>query len=106
MLDAMRTANSTARIGKHLRGLLRQADFSDIEASASYDSYGTPEKIRKMAESMASTAVAPERIKKWTEAGVTTEAELREISEAAKQLGENPDAFIAQARCEAVGWKA
>jgi ubiquinone/menaquinone biosynthesis C-methylase UbiE len=103
--NRLRATNATAHIGKHLRRLLRQAGFVRVEATASYDSYGTPELVRKMCESGAATITKPGRADELIRTGFTTQAELEEIAAAYRRLAEDPDVFFAQARCEAVGWK-
>jgi ubiquinone/menaquinone biosynthesis C-methylase UbiE len=93
------------RIGKQLRSLLRAAGFVRIQGSASYDYSGTPEATRKVGESFAATIR-----KSWSRdqilaRGWADRAELETIAEAIQQWGDNPDAFVAQNRCEAVGWR-
>ncbi len=84
------------RIGKKLRSFLRQAGFVDVEASASYDSYGTADRVLALGESFA------KRADKDAQAGVENAAE---VAAAWRRWGESPDAFAAQSLCEAVGWR-
>ncbi len=102
--NMLRADKATAHIGKHLRGLLRQAGFVGIVATASYDSQGTPEKVRKLCESMAATITKPGRADALIQSGWTSQAELEGIAAAWLRVAVDPDAFFAQARCEAVGW--
>lgn len=81
------------RIGKKLRSFLRQAGFVDIEASASYDCYGTADRVRAVAEAMAKRAEKE------------TPPEAAQIAAAFRRWGQSPDAFAAQSLCEAVGWR-
>lgn len=77
----------SVRIGKQIRSLLRQAGFVRTEASASYDSYGTSESVRRLAANAASDE--PDN----------------EIAAAWKRWGDSPDAFFGHAFCEGLGWK-
>lgn len=79
------------RIGKKLRSFLRQAGFVDVEASASYDSYGTAERVLALAEAMAKRAEKE------------THPEAAQTAAAWRRWGQSPDAFGAQSLCEAVG---
>jgi ubiquinone/menaquinone biosynthesis C-methylase UbiE len=93
-----------SRIGKHLRALLRQAGFVRVEASASYDSYGTPERVRMLGEALASNAIKEWRAEEILKSDWTDRAELEQIAAAFRAWAEQPDAFFVQTRCEAVGW--
>jgi ubiquinone/menaquinone biosynthesis C-methylase UbiE len=84
------------RIGKKLRSFLRLAGFVDIEASASYDSYGTADSVLALAEAMA------KRSDKDAQAG---NQEAAQIAAAWRRWGQSADAFTAQSLCEAVGWR-
>jgi ubiquinone/menaquinone biosynthesis C-methylase UbiE len=93
------------RIGKQLRGLVRAAGFVRIEATASYDSVGTPEAIHKMANSFADTM-----LKSWYSEQVLARCwadrvDLEAMATEMRQLADNHDAFLAQTRCEAIGWR-
>jgi ubiquinone/menaquinone biosynthesis C-methylase UbiE len=84
------------RIGKKLRSFLRQAGFVDVEASASYDCYGTAERVFALGEAMANQS------DKAAQAG---DPEAAQIAAAWRRWGQSPDAFMAQSLCEAVGWR-
>jgi ubiquinone/menaquinone biosynthesis C-methylase UbiE len=84
------------RIGKQLRSFLGQAGFVDVEASASYDCYGTAERVLALGEAMAKQA------DKAAQAGAP---EAAEVAAAWRRWGQSPDAFAAQSLCEAVGWR-
>jgi hypothetical protein len=93
------------RLRRHLRSLLRQAGFVRIEASASYDCYGTPVDTWELAQwqtaSIKSTAAYDEAVV----AGWVDQATLDKMVAAWEKWGEDPDAFYAHPRCEVVGWK-
>jgi hypothetical protein len=84
------------RIGKKLRSFLRQAGFVDVEASASYDCYGTADRVLALAEAMA---------KRSDKDAQTGDQEAAQIATAWRRWGQSPDAFAAQSLCEAVGWR-
>lgn len=90
--------------GRRQREALRLAGFTDIVASASYDHFGTPDRTRAfgqywvyyLSELHRETILAQ---------GWSTEDGLEETLQALQAWGENPDAFYARSRCEAVGRK-
>jgi hypothetical protein len=86
------------RIGKNLRGMMREAGFVRVEASASYDSYGTTESVRRLSQSVAADTLSEKD-------GTAKDAELDAIAAAWRRWGASPDAFFGHALCEAVGWK-
>jgi ubiquinone/menaquinone biosynthesis C-methylase UbiE len=92
-------------LGKRLRPLLREAGFTSILLSASFDTYGTPEETRKMGAAVAELLSQPQIVGVVIEKGLATAEELGAISQAFRVWGDHPDAFCARARCEAVGWK-
>jgi ubiquinone/menaquinone biosynthesis C-methylase UbiE len=84
------------------RAVLNEAGFVRVEASASAESYGTPESTRKMGEMMADymrthleTAIQLNWVDKTTVETLTAEW---------RSWGEHPDAFFGVLFCEAVGW--
>ena len=90
--------------GKHLRASLREAGFTGVEASASYESYGTPDATRWYGEGLAAFILGP-NFDQVTELGWADSETLEKMSAAWKVWAENPDAFMAHAWCDAVGWK-
>lgn len=91
--------------GRSQRAMLRETGFVNIQASASYDSYGTAKTTRIVGKYLADLLLEPHTFNIVTEQGWASQPELEEISAAYKAWGEHPDAFFARARCEAVGWK-
>lgn len=94
------------RIGKQLRALLQEAGFVRVEASASYDSYGTPERVRTLGHAVAASWSTGKGAGDLIQRGWTTRAELDELAAALRDWAEDPDAFMAQSFGEAVGWRA
>jgi ubiquinone/menaquinone biosynthesis C-methylase UbiE len=82
------------RIGKRLRSFMHQVGFVRAEASASYDSYGTPESLRRVVNALLNSA-----------AESTHHDASPEFAAAVTRWGESPDAFFAMCFCEAVGWR-
>ncbi len=100
--EMYRLNGSDPRIGGRLRGLLREAGFFSIEASASYNCPSTPDEINLWVR----TALTPTYVEdRAIELGLTDRSEYNEIKKAWIAWGEHPDAFMARARGEAVGWK-
>ena len=91
--------------GRNHRASLREAGFVRIEASASFDYYGTTEITLRVGEFWADFILQPQIADVIIEQSWATQAELENMSAAFKEWGEHPDAFFARARCEAVGWK-
>jgi len=91
--------------GRSQRAVLRETGFVNIQASASYDSYGIPEATRNVGKYLAGLLLEQNTVSVVTEQGWASRSELEEISAAYKAWGEHPDAFLGRARCEAVGWK-
>jgi ubiquinone/menaquinone biosynthesis C-methylase UbiE len=95
----------SVRLAKNLRALLRTAGFVRVEASASYDSYGAAESVRLFGNAMAALAREGWYADQIIETGWADRAELEAIANTWQRWGESPDAFMALAFCEAVGWK-
>jgi len=93
------------QFARRLRGVLGQAGFCRIEASASCDSCGTPETVRQRAETWARIAQQADFGKFAIESGQADPETLDRMNVALKEWGEHPDSFFAQIKCEAVGWK-
>lgn len=91
--------------GRSQRAILREVGFVNIQASASYDHYGTAETTRAIGNYFADLILQPHTISVITKHQWASQSELEEMSAAYKAWGEHPDAFYARARCEAVGRK-
>jgi SAM-dependent methyltransferase len=91
-------------LGRQYRRLLREAGFTDAQASASVNAAGTNEAARLYANFLtaqlrgyAATVLA----ERWMD-NATLEAVVTELDSWATQ----PDAFVAATWCAALGWKA
>jgi len=93
-------------IGSRLRGLLSQAGFNPVEASASYgEVYGTTESTRRFSQIML-TVIRESTLGRFAvDAGLADAATLDDMARAWESWGDDPTAFYAQANGEAVGWK-
>lgn len=78
-------------MGRRLKGLLREAGFAKISVSASYECYQEP------------AAIAEYIALRLESRGHT---QVRESWEKVRTWSQHPDAFFAQAWCEAAGWVA
>ena len=97
---------SDRRLGRHLRGLLHQAGFVRVEASASYDCYGTTGEVEALARSEIGRIKTTRAFDEAMEAGWIDRATLDTMMAAWRHWAGRPDAFCAMSLCEAVGWKA
>ena len=91
--------------GRNQRAILREVGFVNVQASASYDNYGTAETTRAVGKYLADLMLQSHMTHVVIEQQWASQSELEEISAAFIAWGEHPDAFYARARCEAVGWK-
>jgi len=87
-------------VGRRLKALLNISGFTGIIGSASYESPASPEDIRHITKLVGET-ISRQALK----LGLATEEEAEEMTQAIKDWGEHPYAFMAAARGEAVGWK-
>lgn len=89
-------------VGRQLKSLLRQAEFTQIEASASYECY---ESLSAIAEYLALRIEDSATVDRAVEEGWVDERSLQTMSRALREWSQNPDGLFAQAWCEAVGYK-
>jgi ubiquinone/menaquinone biosynthesis C-methylase UbiE len=93
-------------IGSRLRGLLNQAGFKTVEASASYgEVYGTAESTRRFSQIMLTVIRESSLARFAADSGLADAATLDEMARAWEKWGDDPTVFHAQANGEAVGWK-
>ncbi len=91
------------RRGRDLRGLLHAAGFREVEASARYLSYGTPERVRTFGRGRAGDCRADWYAGAARRHGLLSQAELGTIEDAWLEWSESDEAFAAFAWCRAVG---
>src|SRR5215471_15075756 len=93
-------------IGCRLRGLLSQAGFNPVEASASYgEVYGTTEATCRFSQIMLTVIRESSLARFAVDSGLADAATLDEMARAWERWGDDPMGFHAQANGEAVGWK-
>ena len=92
-------------IGRRHASILRQAGFSSVESSASYENFGTPEAVRWRADAERRVFEDPHMVETATRLGWADHETLERIRGAWSVWGEHPDSFIASSFGEAVGWK-
>jgi len=98
-------AGGHPRLGQRLRGLLHEAGFVDVTASASYEVYGDPERLRFISQIIASRCEEPDFVRQVVEHGLASRERLEEIKAALHVWPEHPEAFFAISHCEVVGRK-
>lgn len=91
-------------LGREHRALLRQAGFVNIVASATYESYGTEEDVRLWGQTIAKMFSTEAQVEQFIQLG-SNPSEIEAMHQAWLAWAEEPDAFLADVRCEAVGWK-
>jgi ubiquinone/menaquinone biosynthesis C-methylase UbiE len=91
--------------GRQLRGLLEQAGFESVAASAKYLSYGTPEAVRSFGIDRAADCGDTWYRSDAIEHGLATEADLDDMQRAWLDWSTSADAYAAFAWCRALGWK-
>jgi hypothetical protein len=94
------------RLGRELRGLLTEAGFVEVVASASYAVFSDLESQRFMSQILASRVREEDFVKRVLVGGLTTAEELDAMHAAWLSWPERSDAFAATAHVEVVGRKA
>jgi ubiquinone/menaquinone biosynthesis C-methylase UbiE len=102
--NIMKYKGSNLYLGRTHRALLRETGFVRIQASASYDYYGTTEATQRISE-FWEHFILKSHADLIINQGWADKSEIEGIGAAIKAWGEHPDAFFARARCEALGWK-
>ena len=92
-------------MGRHLRSMLRQAGFTGIEATASFDVYGNSGTLRVLVEAGRRQNLSRAYVDQVIALGLADRDTLERINEDCMKLIDDPDAFVAIAHCEALGWK-
>lgn len=87
--------------GRRQRAVLREAGFKRIEAGATYDI----EDPKVWGERNAKLLEEIDMPRQAVELGWTDQSAIDDMKSAFRLWGQNPDAFFAVARCEAIGWK-
>ena len=81
--------------GRELRGLLLQAGFEDVKASATYFSYGTEERVRTFGRGRAADCRDDWYVDGLTRQGLADQDEIDTLEQAWIRWAESPDSFAA-----------
>lgn len=92
-------------IGWELKGLLRQAEFTQIEASASCGFERTPEAVAQRGEIFASRAENSPLFQEAINQGWIDCHTLSCMAAAWREWSQHPDAFLSTMFSEVVGWR-
>jgi ubiquinone/menaquinone biosynthesis C-methylase UbiE len=100
-VEMLRMSGTNVYFGRQHRNVLRRAGFKRIRASATAETYGSPEATRNLAESnvrlmseMAARAPLP-----------VDPMGMEFLTRAWQAWGNHPDAFFSRMRAEALAWK-
>lgn len=94
------------RFGRNLLAALRKAGFSDIESSSSSDMWtGSQESKLAHVEVVATICEDSWFAEQAVELGFANRNALDQIAAAWRSLVDDPNAFVSEARGEAVAWK-
>lgn len=95
-----------SNVGRRLCGLLRQTGFAQVRGSASFLSFGTPDRLQWFATIFSQFVMDSPYATEWLARGWIDRARQAQICATWQAWATRPDAFAAEAWCEAVGWKA
>jgi SAM-dependent methyltransferase len=104
LLRALGSAGGRPDGARAHRGLLVDAGFQRVEASAQAISFGTPTAIRQAAQVLEARLRSPGVVARIRGAGWLDDAGLDAASAAIRAWAERPDAFLAITMCAAIGW--
>jgi SAM-dependent methyltransferase len=93
-----------ARDAKRQRAWLNAAGFIDVQASASYECYGSTVATTAWSALFVSILLNPEN--RFVEQGWVGQAMLDKIVAAWQAWSTDPNAFLARSWCEAIAWVA
>lgn len=100
--ESLRAGN--VRVGRELRGLLRDAGFERCELSVTGNALGTDDAVFWTAESEATWFEAPEVVAHVTALGLSDQDELDAIAAAWRRWGATPGAISATIWFTALAW--
>ena len=91
--------------GRQLRGLFLGAGCIDVEATTTYFSYGTAERVRTFGLALAADCQEDWYVDSLAKYGLADQAEIDELERAWVAWSESPDAYAAFAWGRATGKK-
>jgi SAM-dependent methyltransferase len=98
-------AGAEPRRGRALRRYLVEAGFREVEASARYVSYGTPERVRLFGDDRARKCEEPSFARCAVARKLVDAKTLEDMAAAWRTWGSSTAGFMAFPWCTAVGWK-
>ena len=98
--------NGHPRLARHLSQHLSEAGFVNVETSASYDTYASPEGRELIGQVIASRFAEADFLNRVTSRRLATSKELIAIKQAWLNWAELADGLFAASHCEAMGRKA
>ena len=105
-VQLMKTNGGDPFFGRNQLSYLRQAGFSEIKVSASYDCWtSSPSAAHQVALYMASYCISDEFAQPIIDLGLSDRPTLERISKELRNWGDSPDAFAAEAWGEALAFK-
>ena len=106
-VQLMKTDGGDPFFGRNQLSYLRQAGFSEIKVSASYDCWtSSPDTARQIALYMAAHCISDEFTQPIIDLGLSDQPTLERISKELRNWGDSPEAFAAEAWGEALAFKA
>ena len=100
--ELVRRNGGNARGAKHSRAWLDVAGFTRIEATASYECYGTPAETARWGEVCSKGLRNLQQ--RYEAMGLADPETVERMCAAWHAWGNDPSAFFAKAWCEAIGW--
>lgn len=94
-----------SQAGRRFCGLLRRAGFMGVLGSASYRSFGTLDSVQWFGDIFGQFSVDSPYATEWVSRGWADRETLEKIRAGWQVWARQPDAFAAEAWCEAIGWK-
>ena len=103
--DLLEANGGHSQMGRELRRVFREAGFSDVEAAASFESYGTVEDVDFFHRFAEGWFFSPETVQAAARHGLATPKDFEEWRHAMTQWKDAPGAFAAIAWGEAIARK-
>jgi ubiquinone/menaquinone biosynthesis C-methylase UbiE len=100
-IEMRRRADGNPQVGRHLRGILHEAGYQNVVATASFESHGSSQAVSWIAEYMVAFI---RRDRTMVERGLCDDQTLDACADAFEAWGKSPGAFLARPFGEAIGW--
>lgn len=92
-------------LGRHLRGLLSESGFTDVEETTKAISFGTAELVSTFGHGRAEDCADAWYASSAVDAGLATAVELETMRDAWVEWAESPASYASFTWCRAIGWK-